>query len=948
MFHAGEVAGTTVYEERRTESLRILQDTSSKQDRIVEVITFIKERLSELDKEKDELREYEQLDKNRRALEYNIYDKELVKCNEQLAQMESMREGERERQHEMYARLREYQDELLRNEEAIDNLRQTVERLENRKGSKVVERTELNERRSTLEADLQEMEAANRAKNIEMEQSNMLYKEVLSSVAECEQRLARVIPVFESKTREVHVLSDELKAIKTREDTLYSKQGRGRTFSTISERDEFLQKQIDTFQKQVTSKKTLLQRMSKEINDLDSAYQSEELGIAKAVDEHKRKNSRIEEINRSVQDRIRQRNILQEERKSKWKELEDLQEQIQDSKQELERGKQQLNSTLPRHISQGIAAVNRIVEERGLTGYYGPLIGNIALKNDAFRTAVEVAAGNALFHIIVDTDEMAAFLMTELEKRNAGRLTFLPLNRLRVSETVYPDSNDVRALIDVAIDYEDEVELAIKQVFSKKLLARDLDAAALFSKEFDLDAITKDGDVVNRKGGFEGGYRDERISKIGAVMKIKEAGAKLVELSSREDNLRQTSESADTAVNEAMRELQKLEAEREHLKPNVEQLLKEISNRSKQLEVSRVSINERKNGYQMLQKELEIAEAQIVAYKDEQGSPLHGKLSDKERTELREIADRKKILLESIKIIEEELIGISSDKDSLRAHLKDNLYKRRDELQSSLSAGASAAARDFDSEAATCKAEKSHIENILLVIGKDIDEIDRALDVNLAKIKELDRTIEQHKAQERTEEEKMGDASKIQDTLLNKRTILLENSQQKQRLIRELGTLPRKELEDFKALSEKQLLRHLREVNEQLKKYASVNRKALDQYISFSEQRQLLEDRRIQLEDDRNAIKTLLVTLDQQKEEAILRTFKGVSHYFTEVFRELVPGGDGVLVMKTSDEIQPEDEETEAPEVSEGSSTISKFQGVQVRVSFSGGGQQYEMQQVSC
>ena len=79
-----EVAGTTVYEERRSESLRILQDTANKQERIAEVLTYIEERLSELDKEKEELREYEQLDKHRRALEYNIYDKELAKANEQV------------------------------------------------------------------------------------------------------------------------------------------------------------------------------------------------------------------------------------------------------------------------------------------------------------------------------------------------------------------------------------------------------------------------------------------------------------------------------------------------------------------------------------------------------------------------------------------------------------------------------------------------------------------------------------------------------------------------------------------------------------------------------------------------------------------------------------------------------------------------------------------------
>lgn len=62
-------------------------------------------------------------------------------------------------------------------------------------------------------------------------------------------------------------------------------------------------------------------------------------------------------------------------------------------------------------------------------GYYGPLIDNITLTNEIFRAAVEVAGGNALFHIVVDTDATAAVLINELERLKAGRLTFLPLNR---------------------------------------------------------------------------------------------------------------------------------------------------------------------------------------------------------------------------------------------------------------------------------------------------------------------------------------------------------------------------------------------------------------------------------------------------------------------------------------------------------------------------------------
>ena len=52
-----EVAGTKVYEQRRTESLRIMEDTSSKRLKINELLDYIDGRLTELEEEKEELKE---------------------------------------------------------------------------------------------------------------------------------------------------------------------------------------------------------------------------------------------------------------------------------------------------------------------------------------------------------------------------------------------------------------------------------------------------------------------------------------------------------------------------------------------------------------------------------------------------------------------------------------------------------------------------------------------------------------------------------------------------------------------------------------------------------------------------------------------------------------------------------------------------------------------------
>lgn len=57
----------------------------------------------------------------------------------------------------------------------------------------------------------------------------------------------------------------------------------------------------------------------------------------------------------------------------------------------------------------------------------------------------------------------------------------------------------------------------------------------------------------------------------------------------------------------------------------------------------------------------------------------------------------------------------------------------------------------------------------------------------------------------------------------------------------------------------------MKEVNESLKKFAGVNRKALDQYVSFNEQRENLVGRREELIRDTEAIEQLVQTLDSQK-----------------------------------------------------------------------------------
>jgi len=74
-----------------------------------------------------------------------------------------------------------------------------------------------------------------------------------------------------------------------------------------------------------------------------------------------------------------------------------------------------------------------------------------------------------------------------------------------------------------------------------------------------------------------------------------------------------------------------------------------------------------------------------------------------------------------------------------------------------------------------------------------------------------------------------------------------------------------------------QLWKKLHKSNTELKKYSHVNKKALEQFVNFSERKDKLTSRKEQLDRDYQAIVELMDILEQRKHEAIQFTFKQVS-----------------------------------------------------------------------
>ena len=71
-----------------------MDETESKRQKINELLEYIDGRLKELEEEKEELKEYQEKDRDRRCLEYALFERELQEVSAALEELEQERREE--------------------------------------------------------------------------------------------------------------------------------------------------------------------------------------------------------------------------------------------------------------------------------------------------------------------------------------------------------------------------------------------------------------------------------------------------------------------------------------------------------------------------------------------------------------------------------------------------------------------------------------------------------------------------------------------------------------------------------------------------------------------------------------------------------------------------------------------------------------------------------------
>ena len=389
-----EVAGTKVYEQRRAESLKIMAETDSKRAKINELLDYIDSRLSSLEEEKEELKEYQEKDKERRCLEYALYQRELEEVGEALEDIEEERRGEvhgaNVRREQFSEREKEIQDVERRIGEETHGLQNSALSRQDAQA----ELTDLIRSLTELECTLDDLKSATARSTGDRDTLLTELESLDETIAEREAVLQTILPEWETARTKESTEKRALDEANSRLSALYAKRGRASKFRTKAERDKYLRGEIKAMEDYQISQAQALETAKTNLDSAHAAKNELETQLTSLQAKVTDGRTRIAELSDQLSSLKDQQSELTERRKELWREDTKLESIVSRAADELRTVERALASMLDKDTGMGLRAVDKIREKHGLEGIYGPLYRLLEVTDARFNTAIEQTAGN--------------------------------------------------------------------------------------------------------------------------------------------------------------------------------------------------------------------------------------------------------------------------------------------------------------------------------------------------------------------------------------------------------------------------------------------------------------------------------------------------------------------------------------------------------------------------
>ena len=535
--------------------------------------------------------------------------------------------------------------------------------------------------------------------------------------------------------------------------------------------------------------------------------------------------------------------------------------------------------------------------DANLDGVHAPLV-KLGQVDKEYSLAMEIAVGGRMSHIVVDDEDVAARAIEILKSSNAGRATFIPLNRVIKAPSHLNLPKD-KGVIDFAInliDFDDEYLNAFYYAVGDTLVVEDRHVAKKFIGKYRM--VTLDGSLFEKSGSISGGSQrrtglkftvndDDELEKFKS--KLDELTKKRQDLISRKKSLEDKLDKVRVDYSNAMNECSKAKGDLSSLNTN-------YKNSQEQFEEKEKLINESKPAIESITKELDKMEIEHVKFLEKEGE-LQAQIDEIEK--LMNEGDLKK-LKEQTEGIEHELKRLDTEKRNANNDI--DVAHQRIEFNNTtintLTENISTALKNNEES----EKDKKQLEAEIVVLKEQLDEYE----VQINEIKE-----------------KLGALLKERDEINNKLVDLktkktlkmseieniaeqIESFKSRRRELEPRLDNVRQELENAgieinnltpPEMSEEEIATKIQRLSKRMDDLGSVNMRALEEYDEVLTRETELNEKIETLTKERLQLLEKMGGYEQDKKEAFMKTYNNINDNFKEIFHKL-SDGEGTLILQ--------------------------------------------------
>lgn len=504
-----EAAGITKYKNRKREALRKMDETTQNIIRVTDITSEIELQLSPMAESAERTRQYNELHNELVSYQVTILANKLTKAEkmvesarlQQLALTDNeiaatttltLKETEKEKHTDELASL---EQELASYLEILQQTNTELERIDGKVG--------------VLEERIVQGQKAEQRLLYDIERVEQQYKEV-------DQQLADLDAGLIVKRNQENQIQAELTDLSGRYQEIIT--AIGKMEKQIEDNQE---KAFDYLQELVSEKNQLsiverdLLRMqarqasfSQEQNEHTAQIAQIALLEQQERAEEAQLRLRIESAESALEELVRE----QKAREVQINEKNIIEKQLLNQRSELFSRQKILSSMQHEYegFGRGIKSILKSNQNwrNGICG----AVAEILTVPDRYVTAIEIALGGALQHIITRNDDVAKQAINFLKQNSLGRVTFLPLNTVKARPSREFEVSAARTsgshgfasdLVTCQPEYRDVIQFLL----GRTIVVENIEEATKIARQsnFQIRVVTLEGDLVNPGGSITGG-----------------------------------------------------------------------------------------------------------------------------------------------------------------------------------------------------------------------------------------------------------------------------------------------------------------------------------------------------------------------------------------------------------------------------------------------------------